>query len=122
MQCSPYPYISHPPYSTSQPQFHSISQYQYLPDNSVQYHKLIQYLNHHILCFPQHNFQNLHSITNFLFYPHNISNHNLNIIPIYLSRHSRSMATTRQDNIYIAFKFLYMKIIVFERHPIACFI
>ena len=52
----------------------------------------------------------------------NPSNNYLNTIIINLSHHSNSITTTKQDNIYIVFKFLHMKIIVFERHPIACFV
>ena len=66
---------------------------------SYQYHFYnIQYLNH-----------NFHQLLNFIQYLHHNNSTpsiKLNItIPVYIPRHSRSMATTRQDNsIYIMCK------------------
>ena len=70
------------------------------------YHSL-QYLNLNISLFPQHNSPQVQLNIQLSFLSSYISNHYLNNRPIYPSHHSKSIAITKQDNIYMYQSLLY---------------
>ena len=70
--------------------------------NILQSYYSLRYLNLNISLFPQVQLNiQLSFLSSYL------SNHYLNNIPIYPSHHSKSIATTKQDNIYMYQSLLY---------------